>query len=220
MSILLKSFVCMPYKHEILAVVHLVSSLWPNKQHQTSMLEITGRLETNATCSNIPQDLSWGECSSWLLLIPFWLGANYIFLRTFCFLSLLSSTHFPLQEIIFPGTPHWGGSISESSQITGVSPNQPPYKTQQNHRDQSIHREAANTAMLTKGFSPQAIGTKMCTRLSGLGTEAISLPASGLVWWQIPRQPRPWYGDYIPAILRIHVKAISPQVSGLISTST
>jgi len=58
-------------------------------------------------------------------------------------------------------------------------------------------------ALLTKGFSPkatgtkagtnfspQAIGTKACTRLSGLGTEPISPPASGLVRYLSPRNPR------------------------------
>jgi hypothetical protein len=39
-------------------------------------------------------------------------------------------------------------------------------------------------------FSPQAIETKACTRISGLGTETISLPASGLVRCLSPREPR------------------------------
>jgi len=38
-------------------------------------------------------------------------------------------------------------------------------------------------------FSPQAIGTTACTRLSGLGTELS------------PRQPRVWWGAYLPASL-------------------
>jgi len=70
--------------------------------------------------------------------------------------------------------------------------------------------------LLTKGFSPQAIGTKICTRLSGLGTEPISPPASGLVRKLFPRQPRAWYGDYFSAILELGAEAISPPSSGLV----
>jgi len=44
-------------------------------------------------------------------------------------------------------------------------------------------KAGTNSAMWTKAgtnFSPQAIGTKACTRLSGLGAVPISLRASGL----------------------------------------
>ena len=71
--------------------------------------------------------------------------------------------------------------------------------------------------LLTKGFGPQAIGTKICTRHSGLGTETISPPSSGLVRKLFPRQPRAWYGDNFSAILGLGVEAISPRASGLIS---
>ena len=53
----------------------------------------------------------------------------------------------------------------------------------------------------TKGFSPQAIETKACTRLSGLGTEAISSPTSGLERRLFPREPWAWCGGYFPASL-------------------
>jgi len=38
----------------------------------------------------------------------------------------------------------------------------------------------AKGGVLTEGFGPQAIGTKICMRVGGVGTETISLPASGL----------------------------------------
>jgi hypothetical protein len=68
-------------------------------------------------------------------------------------------------------------------------------------------------ALLTKGFSPQAIKTNACMRLSGLGTEAsfpanlglgaetISPPTSDLVRRLFLREPRAWCGGYFPASL-------------------
>jgi hypothetical protein len=59
----------------------------------------------------------------------------------------------------------------------------------------------AKGGVLTKGFGLQAIGTKICTRLSGLGMEPISPPASGLVRRLFLRHPRAWCGSYFPASL-------------------
>jgi hypothetical protein len=71
--------------------------------------------------------------------------------------------------------------------------------------------------LLTKGFSPQAIETKACTRFSGLGTETISPLTSGLVRRLFLRQPRAWCGGYFSANLGLGAEAISPRASGLIS---
>jgi len=70
--------------------------------------------------------------------------------------------------------------------------------------------------LLTKGFGPQAIGTKICTRLSGLGTETISPPSSGLVRKLFLRHPRAWCGSYFPASLGLGTETISPPSSGLV----
>jgi hypothetical protein len=48
-------------------------------------------------------------------------------------------------------------------------------------RRKTLRSSCHNRGVLTTGFSPQAIGTKACTRLSGLGTEPISPPTSRLV---------------------------------------
>jgi hypothetical protein len=71
--------------------------------------------------------------------------------------------------------------------------------------------------VLTKGFSPQAIETKACMRLSGLGTESISPLTSGLVGRLFLRQPRDWCGGYFSASLGLGEEAISPRASSLIS---
>ena len=68
----------------------------------------------------------------------------------------------------------------------------------------------AKGGVLTKGFVPQAIGTKICMRLSGPGTEPISPPASGLVWRRFLRPPRAWCGSHFSAILGLGGEAISP----------
>jgi hypothetical protein len=62
----------------------------------------------------------------------------------------------------------------------------------------------AKGGVLTKGFGLQAIGTKICMRLSGFGTEPISPPAPGLVRRLFLRHPRAWCGSYFPASLWSH----------------
>jgi len=78
------------------------------------------------------------------------------------------------------------------------------------------NRESPSKEMLTKGFGPQAIGTKICTRLSGLGTEPISLPASGLVRRLCLHNPRAWCGSDFPASLGLGTETISPPSLGLV----
>jgi hypothetical protein len=53
--------------------------------------------------------------------------------------------------------------------------------------------------LFTKGFSPQAIETKACTRFSGLDTEIISLLILGSVRRLFLIQPRVSCGDYFSA---------------------
>jgi hypothetical protein len=52
--------------------------------------------------------------------------------------------------------------------------------------------------VLTKGFSPKAIGTKAGTNIAGL-VRSLS-----------PRQPRAWCGAYLPASLGLGAVPISP----------
>jgi len=58
-------------------------------------VQIAGWLETGATCTYTQQDPCCVERASWLLRIPFWLEANYIFLRTSHFFSLSYSSGLP-----------------------------------------------------------------------------------------------------------------------------
>ena len=58
-------------------------------------MQIAGWLATCATGSYVQQDSSGVERASWLLRMPFWLEANYIFLRSSHFVSLSSSSGLP-----------------------------------------------------------------------------------------------------------------------------
>jgi len=84
-----------------------------------------------ATWSSTAQDSLGVECASWLLLIPFWLEANYIFLMTSHFCSLSSFSQSPHQQIMAQGKPHKRDGGSDSSWTTGTSSNVPLYLTQQ-----------------------------------------------------------------------------------------
>jgi len=90
-----KNVTFVSHKHEILAIGHRDSSLWTHTQHQTHLVQIAGWLATDATGSYAQQDSSCVEPASWLLLMPFWLRANYMFLRTSLFCSLSSSSGLP-----------------------------------------------------------------------------------------------------------------------------
>jgi len=139
---------------EILAVVHLHLPLEANNQHQTHAPEIVGRWETPATFSHPQQDSSWVECTRRLLLIPFWLEANFIFLRTSHLFSLSSSSPIPLHQFMAKQTPQPSESGSESSRLTGFASNASLAGAQQRPRHQWVHHDAANTA--TKNITEDA----------------------------------------------------------------
>jgi len=92
------------------------------------------------------QHSSWVERASWLLLIPFWLEAKYICLRTSQFFSLSSSSSIPHQPIMAKHTPQPGECRSWSSQSMVASSNVSLAGTQQQLRHQLVHRNAANAA--------------------------------------------------------------------------
>jgi hypothetical protein len=126
MSILSKNFVYILYNHEIVTLDNYFLSVWSNKLHCTHLLQIMGWLETPAICSNTWKDSSWVEGANWLLLIPFWLEANYIFLRTSHFFALSSSRHYAPQPIMTPLPCERAESGSKSSRPTGPLSNLSP----------------------------------------------------------------------------------------------
>jgi len=83
-------------KNEISAVVHCDSSLQTTTQHRTDLVQIAWWLAIHAIGSYAQQDSSCVEQASWLLRMPFWLEANYIFLRSSHFISLCSSSGLPV----------------------------------------------------------------------------------------------------------------------------
>jgi len=91
----LKNVLFISHNHEISAVVHCDLSVLTNTKHRTDLVHSAGWLETPATGTYMQQDSSCVERASWLLRIPFWLAANYIFLRTSHLLSLSCSSGLP-----------------------------------------------------------------------------------------------------------------------------
>ena len=132
--------------HEISAVVHRNLSLLTNKQHWSDLLQIAGWWETPVTSSDTQRNSSWVQQSCWLLLIPFWHLANYTVLRASHFFSLSSSSPIPHQQIMVTQPPLPGQSGSNSSLFAGATSNTGILVTQQEHRHQVIHRDAANGA--------------------------------------------------------------------------
>jgi len=116
-----------------------------NKQHRTELVQIVRLLESPATCSYAQQDKTWVEHASWLLFIPLWLVAYYIFLRTF-HLTLSSSLPFSQQQVVAPHKHQPGVIESELSRTTGASSNEPLAETQQQCRHQLVHRDTAIAA--------------------------------------------------------------------------
>ena len=110
-------------------------------------MQSTGQLEACEICSYTLQASFCVECASWLLYIPFWLEANYIFLRTSHFFSLSSSSLLPHQQIFTTKTFQQGTSGSESSRTTLASFNMPPARTQLQYRHHFVHCGTANTAI-------------------------------------------------------------------------
>jgi len=85
---------------------------------------MAGWLETHATCSYLQRDSACAECASWLLLIPFWLAANYILMRTSHFSSLSSSIELPTcfcYHRHFTSTPPNHGSTYTSTRCEWIS---------------------------------------------------------------------------------------------------
>jgi len=95
MSFPAKNVAILSPKTEISAVVHLEFSLQTKTQHRTGLVQIAWRLAIRATSSYAQQDSSCVEQASLLLRMPFWLEANYIFLRSSHFISLSSSSLLP-----------------------------------------------------------------------------------------------------------------------------
>jgi len=110
----------------------------------TYLPQIMGRCETPATYSHTQQDSLCVECASWLLLIPFSVGANYIFLRSSHIFLLSSSSLIPQQQIMATETPQHCEGGSESSRLTGASCIAALAGRQQKRSCQLVHREAAN----------------------------------------------------------------------------
>jgi len=107
--------------HVISAVVHWNASWSTNKQRWTNILHIVRRRATLACYSYRQQDSSWVLGTCWLLLIPFWHDANYIFLRTSHFFSLSSSSSILHQKIMDTQPPQPGERGSKSSQLVGAT---------------------------------------------------------------------------------------------------
>jgi len=142
-----KSVLLISDNHEILAVVCLNLSLDSNKQHRTDLLQITRWWETPTTCSYMQQDSCWVWCTSWLLFIPFWHEPHYIFLRTFHFFSLSSSSPIPHHQIIDTQTPPPVGDGSQADWTMGASSNRSLLGTQRERKHHFIHRDSANEAI-------------------------------------------------------------------------
>jgi len=95
MSFPLRDVLYISPKDEIPAVVHRDISLEWNWQHRADVVQIAEWLATRAMGSYVQQDSSCVERARWLLPMPFWLEADYIFLRTSHFFLLSSSSGLP-----------------------------------------------------------------------------------------------------------------------------
>jgi len=128
MSFPLNNVLFVSHKLMISAVFHINLSLKISTQHRTDMVQIVGKLETRATWSCTQQDPSCVELASWLLCIPFWLEAHYIFFRTSHFFSLSSSSELPTSfhyHHLFTSTSANHGSTNSSARCEriGIEPN-------------------------------------------------------------------------------------------------
>jgi len=142
-----KNYKCITECQEISAVQNFYLLLSTNTQHQTDVLYILGWGKTPADCNHTQYDSSRVQCPSLLLLVPFWLEANYMFLRTSHFLSLTSSSPILHQPIIAIATTQYGESGSEMSQSMRAPSNGPVAGTQRQYRYVVVHPDAANVAM-------------------------------------------------------------------------
>jgi len=170
--------------NQISAVVNFNWCLKANIQHLADSLQIPGLLETPATGSYTQADSSWVECPSWRSVSLFWLEANYIFLRTSHFFLLSSSSPFPHQQVMTTQTPQTGESGFESSETKGASFNASLQGTQQQHRHQSVHREAANvgTEKMTQDAHLKIVcktGSSMNKKQHAIGCEYVHIMVDG-----------------------------------------
>jgi len=140
--------------YAISAVVPCDVSLLTNTQHWTYLLYIVGRLETPATCSHTQQNSCWVYGTSWLLVILFWHEANYIVVRTSHIFLLSSSSPIPHHHVMETEPPQPALSRSKWSWLAGDSLNTSLIGTQQECRQQLVHRDAANAA--TRNMTPDA----------------------------------------------------------------
>jgi len=149
MSFPWKNVLCISDLHQISTVVHLDSPLYTIIYHRTDLVQIPGQWESPATCCHMQQDSSSVECARWLLVISFWLEADYIFLRTSYFFLLSFSSAISHKQILATPTSQPGESGSESSWSTGASSRASLPGSQQQSQPQLIQRDAANPATVT-----------------------------------------------------------------------
>jgi len=174
----------------ISAVTHRNSSLWTSEHQQTDFLRIAGDKDTSVTWSHTQQGSSWVERTSWLLLVPFWQDANYIFLRTSHFFSLSSSSPIPQMQITAAQRPQPGESRSELIRSVGASSNLSLAGTQQQRRHQLVRCNAANAATETMtqdahSTIPSKTGSSKNTKQHAIECEYNHIAGNGhqlMVW--------------------------------------
>jgi len=141
-----RNFLFISDNEVIEADINQYVSLWRHKPHWTDLLQIPKWRETHPTCSQMYQDSSWVECASWLLLIPFWLEANYIFFMTSHLFWWSSSSPSPHRQIMAAKTRQQSEKRSESSRSTVASCIVFLVSTKQQCWHQLVHHGTANAA--------------------------------------------------------------------------
>jgi len=120
----------------------------------------------------------------WLSLIPLWLEANNVFLRTSHFISLSSSWSLPQQQAITPEMHQQGESGSKLSHTASAVFHEPPAVTQQKCGHQSVHSDSANTVTENMNQNPTLtidVWTESSTnkKQHGIGCEYIHSEVDG-----------------------------------------
>jgi len=187
---------------DILAAVHLNLSWWTNNDHLTDLLQIAGWLLTPATCSIVLHDSFRVDRTNWLLVFPFWLHADDIFVRTSHFITWSSSSLLPPQRIVASQTPLQGMSRFDSSRKTCAWSNAPLSETQQKRRHWLVHHNAADTATGIRTYNAnskilQKTGSTKNEKHHAIGGEWIHIEVQGhlltvestdRVHWELPDQ--------------------------------
>jgi len=179
-----KHFLLISDNLDISAVIRLELPLYTNKQHRTNLLQIPVHWESPATCSYTQQDPCWVEHAGWLLLIPFWREADYIFLRTSHSFSLSSSSPIPHLQIMATPTLQPAVSRSESSRSTGSPCHASLDGTQYQRRHRLIQHDAANasTANMTQDSRLKIIcnaRSRKSEKQHAIGCEYIHIVVNG-----------------------------------------